>query len=139
MNRVLVDTSVWSLALRKKEHTNAESNYVLRLAEVIRDLRLVMIGPIRQEILSGLSDEKKYEDLRQKMSIFADHPIATYEYELAAKFHNECRRHGIQGSHTDYLICAVAQNNAFPIFTLDKDFIQYQKHVGIQLEKVLDV
>ena len=71
--------------------------------------------------------------------LFADHTIATYEYELAAKFHNNCRRHGIQGSHTDYLICAVAQNNAFRIFTLDKDFIQYQKHVGIQLEKVLDV
>ena len=139
MTRVLVDTSVWSLALRKKEHSSAESNYVHHLAEAIRDLRIVMIGPIRQEILSGLSDEKKYEDLRQKMSIFPDHPVETYEYELAAKFNNECRRHGIQGSHVDYLICAVAQNNAFPIFTLDKDFIQYQEYVGIQLEKVSDV
>ena len=139
MTRVLVDTSVWSLALRKKEHTRSETNYVLRLSEVIRDLHLVMIGPIRQEILSGLSDERKYEDLRQKISVFPDHSISTRDYELAAKFHNECRRHGIQGSHIDYLICAVAQNNGFQILTLDKDFRQYQEYVGIQLAKMSDV
>jgi predicted nucleic acid-binding protein len=139
MTRVLVDTSVWSLALRKKEHTQSEKNYILRLSEVIRDLHLVIIGPIRQEILSGLSDEKKYEDLRQKISVFSDHSISTHEYELAAKFHNECRRHGIQGSHVDYLICAVAKSNGFRILTLDKDFMQYQEYVGIQLEEVSGV
>ena len=139
MTRVLVDTSVWSLALRKKEHTQSENGYVSRLSEVIRDLHLVMIGPIRQEILSGLSDERKYEDLRHKISVFPDHSISTHEYELAAKFHNECRRHGIQGSHIDYLICAVAQNNDFRILTLDKDFRQYQEYVGIQLEDISDV
>ena len=98
-----------------------------------------MIGPIRQEILSGLSDEKKYEDLRQKISVFPDHSISTKEYELAARFHNECRRHGIQGSHIDYLICAVAQTNEFRILTLDNDFVQYQEYVGIQLEEVSSV
>jgi len=139
MTRVLVDTSVWSLALRKKEHTQSENNYIFRLSEVIRDLHLVMIGPIRQEILSGLSDEKKYEDLRQKISVFPDHSISTKEYELAARFHNECRRHGIQGSHIDYLICAVAQTNEFRILTLDNDFVQYQEYVGIQLEEVSSV
>lgn len=138
MTRVLVDTSVWSLALRKREHTRFETRYILRLSEIIRDLHLVMMGPIRQEILSGLSDERKYEALRQKISIFPDHPISTHEYELAAKFHNECRRHGIQGSHIDYLICAVAQNNGYPILTLDQDFVHYQEYVGIQLETISD-
>jgi len=139
MTRVLVDTSVWSLALRKKTHTSAEAVYVARLSEVIRELHLVMIGPVRQEILSGLSEDRRYEELREKLSIFPDHPISTYEYELAARFHNECRRHGIQGSHTDYLICAVAHANGFRIFTLDNDFAQYQEFVGIQLEAVSDV
>jgi predicted nucleic acid-binding protein len=139
MTRVLVDTSVWSLALRKKIHTPIEALYVSRLTEVIRDLHLVMIGTIRQEILSGLSDERKYEELRQKLSIFPDHAISTHEYELAAKFHNECRRHGIQGSHTDSLICSVAQSNRFRILTLDNDFFQYKEYVGIQLEEVKDV
>jgi predicted nucleic acid-binding protein len=138
MTRVLVDTSVWSLALRKSAYTSAEAGYVSRLSEVIRDLHLVMIGPIRQEILSGLSDERRYEDLRKRLSIFSDHPISTHEYELAAKFHNECRRHGVQGSHTDYLICAVAHANGFPILTLDNDFGQYQEYVGIHLEVVSD-
>ena len=50
-----------------------------RLSEVIRDLHLVMIGPIRQEILSGLSDERKYEDLKQKISVFSDYSISTHD------------------------------------------------------------
>ena len=138
MTRVLVDTSVWSLALRKKIHGPAETWYVSRLAEVIRDLHLVMIGPIRQEILSGLSDEKKYEELRQKLSVFPDHVISTQEYELAAKLNNECRRHGVQGSHTDYLICSVAQSHGFRILTLDKDFLRYREYVGITLDELKD-
>ena len=136
MTRVLVDTSVWSLALRKKEHSETEGRYISRLSEIIRDLHLVMIGPIRQEILSGLSDERRFEDLRARMSVFPDQAISTQEYELAAEFHNECRRHGIQGSHTDYLICAVAKANDFHILTLDQDFQHYQEYVGVQLQEV---
>jgi predicted nucleic acid-binding protein len=138
MTRVLVDTSVWSLALRKREHTEPELKYVSRLSQILRDLQLVMIGPIRQEILSGLSDQRRYEEFRQKIAIVPDHPVSTQEYELAARFHNECRQHGIQGFHVDFLICAVAQNNGFRILTLDHDFLLYQQYVGITLEKVTD-
>jgi predicted nucleic acid-binding protein len=42
------------------------------------------------------------------MSIFPDYVIQTSDYEFAAECSNECRRNGIQGSHTDFLICAVA-------------------------------
>jgi predicted nucleic acid-binding protein len=136
VTHVLVDTSVWSLALRRTTPSADDEKLVLRLSEIIRDLRLVMIGPIRQEIFSGLSEERKHEDLRQRLSIFPDHAISTHEYELAARFHNDCRRNGIQGSHTDFLICAVAQNNGFRVLTVDKDFLRYQKHVSITLEGV---
>jgi predicted nucleic acid-binding protein len=133
--RVLVDTSVWSLAFRKKEKTAYELQLINYLSEIVRDLRAVMIGPIRQEILSGISNEEKFIEMQTKLSIFSDWSIETEDYELAAKFYNKCRMNGIQGSHIDYLICAVAFNSNFTILTLDGDFEHYKKFTGIQLEK----
>lgn len=133
--RVLVDTSVWSLAFRKKEKTEIEIKLINYLSELVRDLRVVMIGPIRQEILSGISDEKKFVELQSKLSVFSDWSIETEDYELAAKYYNTCRKNGIQGSHIDYLICAVAFNSNFSILTLDNDFDNYKKYTGILLEK----
>jgi hypothetical protein len=108
MKRVLVDTSVWSLALRKKDATESEQRIIAQLSTLILDLDLVIIGPVRQEILSGISDQKKFTTLRERLSIFEDFPITTHDYEVAAQFLNECRNHGIQGSYIDFLICAVA-------------------------------
>ena len=133
--RVIVDTSVWSLAFRKKEKTEIEIKLINYLSELVRDLRVVMIGPIRQEILSGISNEKKFLELQSKLSVFSDWSIETEDYELAAKYYNKCRKNGIQGSHIDYLICAVAFNSNFSILTLDNDFDNYKKYTGIVLEK----
>ena len=133
--RVIVDTSVWSLAFRKKEKTEIEIKLINYLSELVRDLRVVMIGPIRQEILSGISDEKKFVELQSKLSVFSDWSIETEDYELAAKYYNKCRKNGIQGSHIDYLICAVAFNSNFSILTLDNDFDNYKKYTEIVLEK----
>lgn len=135
--KVLVDTSVWSLVLRKQEKTAREEKIVTKLSKIIRDLNLVMIGPIRQEILSGISDNKRFEDLRCRIAVFPDYKIKTIDYETAARFLNECRGKGIQGSHIDFLICAVAKNNGFAIFTLDNDFYNYQKYIGIKLEEAV--
>lgn len=75
MKRVLVDTSVWSLALRKMDTTASEQRIIAQLSKLILDLDLVIIGPIRQEILSGISDPKKFLTLRERLSIFEDSPI----------------------------------------------------------------
>jgi predicted nucleic acid-binding protein len=134
--RILVDTSVWSLALRKKDKTIDEESVIVNFSGIIHDLKLVIIGPIRQEILSGISDKTRFEDLKNKLSVFEDHPINTFDYELAAQFYNECRSKGIQGSHIDFLICAISINNHMSILTLDKDFENYQKYIPIRLEKI---
>ena len=102
---------------------------------MISNLTVVLIGPIRQEILSGISTRERFEALKEKLSIFEDHAIHTHDYELAAEYFNECRKNGIQGSHIDYLICSVATNNDMSIFTLDNDFQLYKKHIRIKLEK----
>ena len=135
MKKVLVDTSVWSLALRKKDRTEEEQKIVSHLSKLIHNLNVVLIGPIRQEILSGVSTRERFEVLKEKLSISEDHTIYTHDYELAAEYFNECRKNGIQGSHIDYLKCSVAANNDMSIFTMDNDFQFYKKYIRIKLEK----
>jgi predicted nucleic acid-binding protein len=72
--------------------------------------------------------------LKNRISVFEDFTIKTIDYELAAELYNQCRAKGIQGSHIDFLICAVAINNQMSIFTLDKDFENYQKVFPIKIE-----
>jgi predicted nucleic acid-binding protein len=134
--RVLVDTSVWSLVLRKKTLTDDEVLIRSELIELIKELRVEIIGPIRQELLSGISDEKKFEVLKEKISAFEDVEIITEDFETAAKFSNTCRKNGIQGSHIDFLICAVAFRNSMSIFTTDKDFERYHEYIDFKLHKI---
>ncbi len=133
--RVLIDTSVWSLALRKKTLTPNEKKIVIELKELIYELRAVIIGPIRQELLSGLSDETKFNDLKQKLEAFDDLPLSKEDYEYASELSNNCRRKGIQGSHIDFLICAAAINK-ISILTTDKDFVNYKNVINFRLHSI---
>ncbi len=132
--KVLVDTSVWYLALRK--NVNRDDKIIKELLELIHELRVVIIGPIRQELLSGISEQNKYEQLKERLKPFDDTPVDTEDYELAAQLFNQCRKKGIQGSHIDFLICAVSIKNDFFIFTFDDDFKKYKKHINIKLHSL---
>jgi predicted nucleic acid-binding protein len=129
--KVLVDTPIWSYALRSKKE--AYESEVEQLASLIRDQRTLIIGPIRQEILSGYSDLRKFRKLREKLSFFDNSPIQDSDYELAAEMCNQCRKRGVQGSHTDFLICAVAKRLDVPVFTTDRDFSRYSTILSIKL------
>ena len=128
--KVLVDTSIWSLSLRRDSKKNL--NYKTELSELIKEVRVQIIGPIRQEILSGIKSTKQFNDLKKYLSYFPDMEIITKDYEQAAIFFNTCRSKGIQGSNTDFLICSVAVNNDLEIFTNDKDFQNYQKYLPLK-------
>ena len=92
-----------------------------------------MIGPIRQESLSGIKEPERFEKIRDALRAFPSQRIDEPIYELAASFHNHCRSKGIQGSHTDFLICACAVRWKASILTKDKDFTRYAKHTPIEL------
>jgi len=131
MSGVLVDTCIWSGALRGKQSTN--ERFAQELMSLIDDGRAKIIGVIRQELLSGYSNEQRYESLRKRMNWFPNELINDSDYEQAAAFSNICRRKGIQGSHIDFLICAVSVRLDLQIFTVDQDFEHYIKHLPINL------
>lgn len=129
--RVIVDTSVWSLALRRQ--APVKSAHRTLLAELIREGRVVMLGVIRQELLSGISTPQQYANVRAHLRAFPDLVVKTEDHELAAKFFNACMANGTQGNPTDFLICAAADRNRHAILTTDKDFDRYQRHVPVNL------
>ena len=65
--KVLVDTSVWSLALRRGSDSTAAP--VRELQSLIADNRVQMMGPIRQELLSGIREETQFKELETHLSL----------------------------------------------------------------------
>jgi len=131
MSCVIVDTCIWSFAFRSK--TPKEKGVADKLAHLIDENRAKLIGPIRQEILSGYSEFKRYEKLRDKLKYFPNETVLNTDYEAAAEYSNFCRRKGIQGSHIDFLICAVSTRLKMKIYTTDKDFTNYLEFLPIAI------
>jgi len=129
--KVLVDTSVWSLALRRSR--GAPDANVEELRHLIDEGRVAMIGPIRQELLSGLKTSAAVAQLRDHLQAFPDETLETADFERAAEHFNACRARGIQGSNTDFLMCAAAERRGFPILTTDADFDRFAKILPIEL------
>ena len=132
---VLVDTPVWSLALRRKPGDLSAREQVLTqaLAELIRDGRARLMGVVRQELLSGIREEERFQKLRDYLRAFDDPRLELGDYEEAAQMRNRCRSRGIAGSAIDFLICAVADRRHWQIFTTDRDFERYGRVLGLKL------
>ena len=120
--KVLADTSVWSLSLRRKNAAKLsveERRLTALLSEAISDGRVVMIGPIRQELLSGIKDQAQFDKLKDALQVFRDEPIDTFDYEEAARLYNVCRSQGIECGPVDILICAVAVRRKWKVLASD--------------------
>ena len=132
--KTLVDTTVWSCAFRRNNREPAPE--ALELQRLITKFQAGIIGPVRQELLSGIKSESQFSWVRDLMRAFPDMPIETEDYERAATFLNTCRAKGIQGSNTDFLICAVAARVGYSIFTLDEDFNRFAKYLPVRLHRI---
>jgi hypothetical protein len=132
---VLVDTSVWSLALRRKpEHLEPRERQLTEtLAELVREGRVQLLGPVRQELLSGIREESQFRKLRDYMRAFPEQPLDAEDYEEAAHMNNRCRSRGIAGSAIDFLLCAAAHRRGWTILTTDRDFQNYASVLPLRL------
>jgi predicted nucleic acid-binding protein len=133
---IIVDTTVWSKAYRRKKIPAEEQNIVNTLYSILDTEQEVLIGPVRQELLSGISNKDIYNNLRIKLNGFNNYMVQLADHDLAAEYCNICLNNGVQGSQTDYLICAVANRYNLEIFTEDKDFNLYKEYLPIQLYAV---
>lgn len=130
---VLVDTSVWSLALRRNAPQGGEAKQ--ELVELIREGRVTMMGAIRQELLSGIRNVEQYRKLRDRLRAFDDLALDALDYEEAATCFNRCRAKGRQGSNTDFLICAVSLRRDLAVLTTDADFEGFARVLHVKLHR----
>lgn len=129
--RVLPDTPVWSAAFRRGD--DGAGPYREEMLKLVNQGLVEIIGPIRQEVLSGIRDRSKFEVVRNHLRTFPDLEVGTGDYEEAAAYYNRFRTKGIQGSFTDYLICAATVRHELAIVTDDRDFLVYQTVLPIRL------
>jgi predicted nucleic acid-binding protein len=137
---VLVDTPIWSLALRRRAAdlmNPREQRLSSALRELIEDGRAQLVGPVRQELLSGIREEASFKKLRDQLRAFEQVPLEVADYEEAARLNNQCRARGIAGSAIDFLICAVALRRGWQIFTTDRDFPRYAAVLPLKLYDAL--
>jgi predicted nucleic acid-binding protein len=133
--RVIVDTSVWSLALRRKstDLSAGEQSLVHQLRNLIQEGRVQLPGVIRQEVLSGIRHPEQFEKIRAFLRPFPEEPLDIEDYEMAAQVSNTCRAKGVAVSGVDALICAIALRKDLPIFTTDSDFKHYARVLALRL------
>lgn len=121
--KVIVDTCIWSLALRRQDQTRIsahEKQMLAQLREAIEDRRATIIGPIRQEILSGIRDARQFAKIQDLLEPFRDEEITAADYVEAAHLFNLCQNHGVHCGPVDILLCAVALRNRYAIMTSDR-------------------
>jgi predicted nucleic acid-binding protein len=128
---VIPDTPIWSLVLRRDKPSREAQNLFSR---IIDEGRIVLPGIIKQELLSGIRTEAQFDALSDQLKHFPELLATDADHILAAKYFNKCQRSGIQGSHIDFLILAVAVNYSASVLTTDKDFQHYRKHIRFELQ-----
>ncbi|MGF1450646.1 MAG: PIN domain-containing protein [Opitutales bacterium] len=128
---VVVDTSVWSLLLRRKRPQDSPELDILR--RLIRDKRATLLGIVKQELLSGFSRPESFERVVRALEEIPVVLATGPDHVAAAKLYTDCRRNGIQGSLPDLLVCTQSLRLGSPILTADKDFKRYASITPIRL------
>jgi hypothetical protein len=120
--KLLVDTCVWSLALRRKNAPSLspdEQRLKTQLVQAIQDGRVAMLGLLRQELLSGIKETAQFDRVKAALGPYLDEPINTADHEYAARVYNECRNLGVEPGTVDVLICAVAVGRGWEVLSSD--------------------
>ena len=129
---LLVDTSVWSLALRRDvEATEPE---VQELKDALFGSNLVVTtGLVLQELLQGFSGAKAQAQIIER---FAALPLLQPDRDDhigAAVLRNACRQAGIQIGTIDALLAQLAIRHGLTLLTTDKDFTHAAKHCALRV------
>ncbi len=131
---VIVDTSIWSLALRRNApDKNPEAEILRKLIEGGENIYL--LGIILQEILQGVKEPQDFRKLREHLDAFPLIDLKKEHYIKAAELKNHMIKKGIQASTIDALIAAAAIETDCILYSNDKDFYHIARHSKLRLLK----
>ncbi len=119
---IVVDTSVWSLVLRR-DAVDERNAHVRAFRECVGAGHwLFLLGPILQELLDGLRSQRQFSRLLAVLEPVPLAPLHRSTYILAAQMRNDCGKKGIQAGPTDFLIAAACVESGYPLLAADRDF-----------------
>jgi predicted nucleic acid-binding protein len=129
---LLVDTSVWSLALRRDAASAAPQVLALRSALVGEEI-VVTTGLVLQELLQGFAGPRARKDIVER---FAALPLLSpdrQDHIDAAQLRNLCRRAGIQIGTIDALLAQLCIRHDLTLLTTDNDFVHAASHCPLKV------
>jgi predicted nucleic acid-binding protein len=130
---LVVDTSVWSLLLRRKNHDHNHP-LVQKLKSCLEQQDgIFLVGTILQEILDSVRNEEQFIKLTEYFSVFPLLEVDRQDYVEASRLRNHCRSKGVQAGPADFLIAAACIRWAYPLLTADGDFILIANHSRLTL------
>lgn len=119
----LIDTSVWSLALRRDVPDTTREVAELKRALEAGD-EILVTGLVLQELLQGFNRPKAYRRIIEYFSVLPLIVPEREDYIKAAALRNLCRKKGIQAGTIDALLASLCIERDIQILTTDKDFSQ---------------
>ena len=129
---VLVDTSVWSLTLRRRQEAPVAKALLFR--QILESGQpIFLLGVILQELLQGLRDQVQLNAIKRKLEPFPLISLSRHDYEYAAQVHLLCRKNGVQTTTIDCLIASAAIANDMKLLTADEDFTHMSKFCKLEL------
>ncbi|MDH4083760.1 MAG: PIN domain-containing protein [Nitrospira sp.] len=128
---LVVDTSVWSLVLRRPRVDDANIPVQMFRAHLESNNRLFLIGNVLQELLDGLRSPKQLDRLVQLLEPFPLLELDRSTYMAAAKLRTTCRTRGVLAGPIDFLIAAACCQHGYPLLTADQDFSRIAKHCDL--------
>lgn len=130
--KYIVDTSVWSMALRREHHK--ETIEVRKLKVLLNEgERVFLLGIILQEILQGIKRQDQFKQIKETLSFLPMIEAGREDYIYAAELYNKCRSKGVQASAIDFLIASVSIRNECLLLATDRDFLHISKHTELKL------
>ena len=125
---VAVDTSVWSLVLRRRR-VPRDNPWVEALRNRVEGGdEVVVVGPIIQELLSGVKDPVTFAHLEVDMERIPLLELHRRTYAAAARLTNRCQQRGFQPGAVDALIAAACIEHGCPLLTADAHFLEIARH-----------
>lgn len=129
---LFVDTSVWSLALRRD--TPPAHAAVTRLRKALLDGdTLVITGIVLQELLQGFHGPKAQARILERLQVLPFLNPTRDTHIQAAMLRNACRRKGVQLGTIDALIAQLCIEHDLPLLTADNDFVHAARFVPLRL------
>jgi predicted nucleic acid-binding protein len=130
---LFVDTSVWSLAMRRDDPGGVHVDELLRA--ISAGSSIVTTGLVLQEVLQGFIGPRQHEQIRSRLTSFPFLQPEPDDHVAAAELRNKCRRAGVQIDTIDALLAQLCLHHDLTMLTADRDFQHMAKHCALKIWK----